>query len=48
MFSVFISMTFEDGFVYCIDKSVYDLDFDTDPLVSKHGNILHFHVIVES
>ena len=48
MFSVFISITFKDGFVYCIDKSAYDLDFDSYSLVSEHGYILHFHVIVES
>lgn len=48
MINLFISITFEDGSVYVVDKDVYNADFDSDPLVAQHGNIIHFHVIVDT
>ena len=48
MINLFISITFEDGSVYKVDKDVYNADFDSDVLVAQHGNIIHFHVIVDT
>lgn len=44
---VFLSITFEDGYVFTIEKTCYDSDFESDSLVNKHGKIIHFHLILE-
>lgn len=49
---VYLCLLFEDGFEYKtpekIEKNCYDSYFVADRLISKHGNITHFYLILET
>ena len=48
MCNVYILLRFEDGYLFEIEKEVYDGDFEADELIRKHGNIVRFHLCVET
>ena len=48
MCNVYILLRFEDGYLFEIEKVVYDGDFEADELIRKHGNIIRFHLCVET
>ena len=39
---VYILLRFEDGYLFQIEKEVYNSDFEADELIRKHGNIVRF------
>jgi len=48
MCNVYILLRFEDGYLFEIEKEVYNSDFEADELIRKHGNIIRFHLCVET